>query len=265
MRLKVASTSLSSRGADIRIVSVQNIESELGGADFDAWRDLIRVLTHEIMNTLTQVASLSQLIRQLSDEMASKIGDDERGAGVRAVNKEINDCADALSARAQTLLRFVDAYRELARLPPPSPARVVVAPLLARLATLFEGADGPGLSLSVPSDVAMLADPAQVEQAVLNLLTNARDAQRTAGVQEDIEIVASRDVNGVAIAVADRGAGVPKDVRERIFTPFFSTKPGGSGVGLSLVRQIALANGGAIDFQPRRGGGAVFTLHLPAG
>jgi nitrogen fixation/metabolism regulation signal transduction histidine kinase len=264
MRLMVASASLQSRGSDVRIVSVQNIESELGGAEFDAWRDLIRVLTHEIMNTLTPVASLSQLIRQLSDDMAAKLPDEPDAAPARAANREISDCADALSARAQTLLRFVDAYRELTRLPPPNPSDIAVAPLLDRLKTLFEGAAGPVLRVSAAPNLHLSADSGQIEQALLNLITNAREANLSAGSDAAIEIAAAEDRSGaLAISVGDRGRGVSDEARERIFTPFFSTKSGGSGVGLSLVRQIALAHGGSIDHAPREGGGSTFTLRLP--
>lgn len=263
VRLMVTSATLNSRGSDIRIVSVQNIESELGGAEFDAWRDLIRVLTHEIMNTLTPVASLAQLIRQLSGDMAGKIEEDKDAAGVRAANAEINECADALAARAQALLGFVDAYRGLMRLPPPNRTEVAVAPVLERLKTLFEGAAGPGVTIAAPSALSVWADAGQFEQAVLNLITNAREAQLAAGAAGEIRVEAGEDRSGaVAISVSDAGAGIPASVQDRMFTPFFSTKPGGSGVGLSLVRQIVLAHGGSIEYQARPEGGSKFTLRL---
>jgi two-component system, NtrC family, nitrogen regulation sensor histidine kinase NtrY len=263
MRLVVTSSSLHLRGSVIRIVSVQNIESELGGAEFDAWRDLIRVLTHEIMNTLTPVASLAQLLQQLSGDMTSKLGEAKEAGDVRAINAEIASCAESLSARAQSLLRFVDAYRVFTRLPPPQPTEVALAPLLQRLKLLFEGGGDPKIALSVEPDLRLVADAGQLEQALLNLITNAREAQIAAGVRTPIVVEATEDQSGsIAISVKDSGAGISEDVRERIFTPFFSTKKDGSGVGLSLVRQIALAHGGSVDFSPRAGG-ASFTIVLP--
>jgi two-component system, NtrC family, nitrogen regulation sensor histidine kinase NtrY len=264
MRLAVMSASLHLRGSEIRIASVQNIESELGAAEFDAWRDLIRVLTHEIMNTLTPVASLAQLLRQLSEDLTGKLANAEKAGEASSLNDEITHCAESLAVRAQSLLRFVDAYREFTRLPPPVLAEVALEPLLQRLKLLFEGTPGPKIALSVATELKLVADAGQIEQALVNLITNAREAQAAVEVQSPIVVEAVQDQSSsIAISVKDSGGGISEDVRERIFTPFFSTKESGSGVGLSLVRQIALAHGGSVDYSPRPDSGASFTIVLP--
>jgi signal transduction histidine kinase len=115
-----------------------------------------------------------------------------------------------------------------------------------------------------PPGLRISADPDQIEQALLNLITNAQEATLAAGRVGPVEIEAVVDRSGqVAFSVTDEGEGVPPEVRERIFTPFFSTKPGGSGVGLSLVRQIALAHGGSVEHRPGDRTGSVFSLRLP--
>jgi two-component system, NtrC family, nitrogen regulation sensor histidine kinase NtrY len=265
-RMSVASASMRMRGQEMRIFSLQNIESELGGAEFDAWRDLVRVLTHEIMNSLTPVASLSQLMKSLSADMKTAIAAGDGGKAAKATAGDLAETAEALNARAEALLRFISSYRQLTHLPPPRRTEVHVAALLERMKTLQEGdRSGPGLSVRVqPPGLRISADADQIEQALLNLIANAREAMNSAGRSAPVEVDVSIDRSGhVAFSVMDAGAGVPPDVRERIFTPFFSTKPGGSGVGLSLVRQIALAHGGSVEHRPREGAGSVFSLRLP--
>lgn len=265
-RMVVASAAMRMRGQEMRIVSLQNIESELGGAEFDAWRDLVRVLTHEIMNTLTPVASLSQLIRTLATDVQTAIDAKGGEKAAKAVASDIAESATALNARAEALLRFINSYRQLTHLPPPRRTDVQVATLLERLKALQEGDKaGPGLRVSVsPASLRMSADGDQIEQALINLITNARDASLASGTSVPVEIEVSLDRSGgIVFQVSDAGPGVPTEVRERMFTPFFSTKAGGSGVGLSLVRQIALAHGGSIEYRPREGRGSVFVLRLP--
>jgi nitrogen fixation/metabolism regulation signal transduction histidine kinase len=267
-RMVVAAASMRMRGSEMRIVSLQNIESELGGAEFDAWRDLVRVLTHEIMNTLTPVASLSQLIKTLAGDVKIAIDAKDGEKAAKAVAADISDSADALNARAEALLRFIGSYRQLTHLPPPRRTEVPIATLLERLRTLQDSdKSGPGLKVHVqPHGLRAVADADQLEQALLNLITNARDATLAAGRAAPVEIDVAVDRGGaIAFTVTDAGGGVPPEVRERMFTPFFSTKPGGSGVGLSLVRQIALAHGGSIEHRARDGVGfgSVFCLRLP--
>ncbi|HEV7691140.1 MAG TPA: ATP-binding protein [Hyphomonadaceae bacterium] len=267
-RMVVAAASMRMRGSEMRIVSLQNIESELGGAEFDAWRDLVRVLTHEIMNTLTPVASLSQLIKTLASDVRIAIDAKDGEKAAKAVAADISESADALNARAEALLRFIGSYRQLTHLPPPRRTDVQISNLLERLRTLQESdKSGPGLKVHVqPQGLRVTADADQLEQALLNLIANARDATLAAGRKAPVEIDVVADRGGaVAFTVTDAGGGVPPEIRDRMFTPFFSTKAGGSGVGLSLVRQIALAHGGSIEHRPREGVGfgSVFCLRLP--
>lgn len=262
LRYVISSSEMTRKHTTSRILSAQNIEGELGTAEFDAWRDLVRVLTHEIMNSLTPVASLSQLIREQA-----------RGMSVAAiVDKtalaDLVESADALAVRARSLLYFVESYRTLTRLPPPNLQAISVATLLSGLQALFEGEPESGrIQLAFLHDTAMTSlpgDASQLEQALLNLIANAREASFATGSAQPVEVKAERGPRQtLVLSVADRGAGIPPDLEDRIFTPFFTTKANGAGIGLSLVRQIALAHKGWVSHAAREGGGTIFFLHLP--
>jgi signal transduction histidine kinase len=245
-----------------KLVSFQNIRRELDQHEIDSWQKLIRVLTHEIMNSVTRIISLSRLLRETMI--------DETGAApvFRSLTpQEQNDMLRSVTAihtRSSGLLGFVQAYRSFAALPAPAIAEINVKALLERVGTLMaQEIEERHIALLVECEDATLtirADASQAEQVLINLLRNAVDALAEVSAGR-ILLRAFRDEHGkVLIQVADNGPGIAPNHLDDIFVPFFTTKRNGTGVGLSLSRQIMQANNGAISVRSALGKGSVFTL-----
>ncbi len=244
-----------------RIVSLQNIQGELDANELAVWRELVRVLTHEIMNSLTPLTSLAKSAVQ---ELAAV----DRGDGALG---DARVAVETLERRADRLMHFVQSYRRLTKLPPPRPRWLAVEPFVAEVARVFRAQWTLGdLALSTavdPGSLELFADAEQIEQALLNLLnTAAQAATEKAGPAARVWLTARATRAGrVVVEVADNGPGIAADIRDSIFLPFFTTKPVGTGVGLSLTRQIALAHGASITVGDRDGGGALLRLTFAPG
>ncbi len=241
-------------GAPVRIVAIQPIQQELDRAELAAQTDLVRVLTHEIMNSMTPVTSLSATAAQLI--AAADTGHDPAIADARAA-------IETVARRAEGVMHFVRTYRQLTRPPQLARRRIAVAALFAELKRLFDS-DWPAMPLAThldPPGLAIDADPDLLAQLLINLLRNAGEAVAAAGGSVTLSATALKG-GRTAIDVTDTGPGVPAELRQDIFLPFFSTKSEGTGVGLSLARQIALAHGGALGCEPVVPHGSRFRLLL---
>lgn len=254
LRLSVTVADIVADGRRIRIAALQNISGEIEATETAAYEQLVHVLTHEIMNSLTPVSSLAETAAGLLETAGE---DAEALEDARAATATV-------ARRAAALVRFVDSYRRLARLPRPVPERVEVAALFARLARLGEAErTRAGIALATrvtPESLVVHADPEQLEQALINLLRNALEALegRPGG---RIEMMACRDRQGrTAIEVADNGPGIDAEIADKVFVPFFTTRRDGSGIGLALTRQIMIAHKGAIMLRRSASGGALFRL-----
>ena len=240
-------------GDTMRIVAVQPIQQELDRAELAAQTDLVRVLTHEIMNSMTPVTSLSATAASLI--AAADKGDDPAISDARAA-------IETVARRAEGVMHFVRTYRQLTRPPELRRRSTPLAALFAELKRLIES-DWPRLVLAVriePPGLAIDADPDLLAQLLINLLKNAAEAAGDPGL---VELTATAIKGGrTAIDVTDNGSGVPEELRQDIFLPFFSTKAEGTGVGLSLARQIALAHGGALTCDAVAPHGTRFRLLL---
>jgi len=234
------------------LVSLQSVVGELDAVQLKAWEDMIRVLAHEIMNSLTPISSLSESLSSI----------------LRAENVSTDtvEAMETIARRSRGLTDFVDRYRRIAELPQPRRQRVTLGTLVVELDRLMRGRLGAIAYRSEvqPADLSVLADPDLLHQAMINLLHNAIDAVADAK-NPTITLSCMRLDSEIAIQVADNGKGVPPQLRNDIFVPFFTTKPNGSGVGLSLARQIALAHGGKLEVWDNDGAGSIFRLTLPAG
>lgn len=238
-----------------RLVSLHDIQSELEEQEMESWQRLIRVLTHEIMNSITPIASLASTAEDLLQQEAL---DGEEVADVRTA-------VDTIRRRSQGLLHFVDAYRGLTNLPAPEFQVSRVGDLFERVTRLMEQRfreAGIDLEHAVdPPSLELTADPGQVEQVLINLLGNACEA---AGGQAGarVELTASMDRGRVVIEVADNGPGIVEEALDRIFIPFFTTRQEGSGIGLSLCRQIMRLHRGSISARSEPGVRTVFSLRF---
>ncbi len=245
---------LTLHGRPQRLAALMPVESELEAAALNAWRQLVHVLTHEIMNSLTPVASLSRTARDLVEEACPALPAD--------VAADLGTALDAIGRRADSLAGFVASYRSLSNVPEARPERVPLTALFARLDALVGPAwraRGGAVAFSVePASLEVMADPGQVEQALINLLKNAF-APRGAGGRARL---AARLVRGarLRIEVDDDGPGVPDALAAHIFTPFFTTRKQGGGIGLAMVRQLVHGNGGTVRYARPVSRGARFVI-----
>ena len=234
----------------VTVVSILPVQSELGALEVAAQADLVRVLTHEIMNSLTPVTSLART----GAELVSKAAKDDPTLA------DAKSATETVARRAEGILRFVESYREFAQAPDIHRRQFKAqswAEEIMRLA-LANAADRTiDARVEVePKTMSLNADPELLAQALLNLLRNSIRA--TAELAEPILVLGlAREANGhFRIEVRDNGPGIPVDRREDIFLPFYTTHKGGSGVGLSFARQVALAHGGSICALDAPEGGA---------
>ncbi|MEE0119282.1 MAG: ATP-binding protein [Bacteroidaceae bacterium] len=219
-----------------RIVSLRDIHEVIEETEIEAWQKLVSVLTHEIMNSLTPIIGLSE----------SAEGMDERADSALAV----------IHRRSKGLLEFVNNYRKLTRIPQPQMESVPVQEYFNDLEQFY----GDRLRCNVsPSALKAYADPRQLMQVLVNLVKNASEASN--GI---IELNASRMADGnIEISVRDYGHGILPEVMDSIFVPFFTTKPQGSGIGLSLCKQIVKQHRGRLQVKSSPGRGSTFTIVLP--
>jgi two-component system, NtrC family, nitrogen regulation sensor histidine kinase NtrY len=261
--LKAAATEIGARGMRWRLISLQNIENEMSAQELEAWQTVIRVMAHEVMNSLTPVSSLAATAHGLVRDVLEQLPADDP----RAV--QLGDARDALEAvarRSEGLLHFVRSHRRLTK---PLAAHMEVTPvqrLFARIQRLLASdladRDIRMTTRVEPETLELAMDTELLDQAIINLVRNALEALRDTP-SAHITLSACREPDGrIAIAVSDNGPGIPPDQREKVFVPFFTTKRQGSGIGLTLVRQIAAAHGAAIDVSETPGGGATVRLRF---
>ena len=261
-QLALAATQLVTSGKQEMLISMQDIQSELDFAQLSAWQDLVRVLTHEIMNSITPVASLAKTAVDLVDDVQKQINDD-------ALLTELEDVSDAVTTvarRSDSLMQFVSSYRQLTRLPAPKKQSINVSTFLTQVtqvATANWQNKKIALTINVtPESLTLNADKDMLEQSLINLILNAEQAL-TAQHNQDAKISLFGYLNKrgrVVIDVTDNGPGVPDDIKTKVFVPFYTTKREGSGVGLALTRQIMIAHGGSVKLNSDKIKGTIISL-----
>jgi nitrogen fixation/metabolism regulation signal transduction histidine kinase len=229
---------------DFNLVSVQNIREELDEREIEAWQKLIRVLTHEIMNSVTPITSLASSLYDIVDDRDAAIGSPH-------LKEKLVSGLGAVRERSAGLIKFTTAYQDIAKIPAPVITKVLTAEMISRLQSLFtaemkEGGidfeiNGTGAPESFMADIDLL------EQVIINLIRNARDAIVMTDKPTIDLTLSSPEGRQVSIMVRDNGQGIPEDTLDRIFVPFFSTKESGTGIGLSLSRQIIIMHKGTLE------------------
>lgn len=234
----------------LTVVSMKNIRSVLENKETEAWQKLIRVLTHEIMNSMTPIVSLSELLK--NKQASEEINEEDR--------EEMNQAIDTIFRRSNGLVRFVENYRKVTGIPTPVPEIIPVDSLLNSVVLLFREETDTIRILPSSSHLQVIADKTLIEQILINLIKNALDATKNCP-DPLIELSAGINTEGKTfIQVKDNGTGIPADVQERIFIPFFTTKPVGSGIGLSVSRQIMYMHKGSLTVISEAGKGSRFLL-----
>ena len=229
----------------VRIIALSDVSHELSNQEVDSWIKLIRVLTHEIMNTITPVTSLSEtLLTQVTED------------------KDLKQGLETIHKTGTELLAFVNNYRRFTHVPQPQPALFYVEPFLERMAMLCNHE----VEISVsPKDLLAYADESLLSHVVTNLLKNAVEAFKEKRKLSFIRLQAYANAQeSIIIDVSNNAGLIPEDVASHIFIPFFTTKPEGSGIGLSLSRQIMRVSGGSLSLhQDKTQGITTFRIIIP--
>lgn len=229
----------------VRIIALSDVSHELSNQEVDSWIKLIRVLTHEIMNTITPVTSLSETL-------LTRVTED----------KDLKQGLETIHKTGTELLAFVNNYRRFTHVPQPQPALFYVEPFLERMALLCNQEVEIEVS---PKDLLVYADESLLSHVVTNLLKNAVEAFNGQEKLSFIRLHAYANVQeSIIIDVSNNAGLIPEDVASHIFIPFFTTKPEGSGIGLSLSRQIMRVSGGSLSLlQDKAQGITTFRIIIP--
>lgn len=243
------------RDRKIRLIALHNIRTELQARELEAWQNLTKVLRHEIMNTVTPIVSLSETMKDIIEIDLQTVIDPQQKSGVEDLKNAIHTVIN----RSKGIMNFVNAYREFTNIPVPNLSEVLVSTLFQNVQALYETRQSQSIRFDIIQDFTILADPDQIEQVLINIIKNAVEAtEKTQNPM--ISIKAFMDHQAKTIEVCDNGAGVaPEDV-EKIFVPFFTSKPSGTGIGLSLSRQIMQMHGGTLEYLPNKPEGSKFVL-----
>jgi two-component system, NtrC family, nitrogen regulation sensor histidine kinase NtrY len=246
-RWQIGHAALRSRSQAGQLLLVQPMERALREEEAQAFRRLLRVLSHEINNSLAPIASIADTLGRLLQAAPGTLDTE--------LHADLRNGLGVIEQRSAALQRFLGGYARLARLPAPVPVAVAMAPLCARVQRLLHDAR---VRIEVEPPLHLRADVDQLEQVLINLLRNALES----GGSAPVLLRARRDGASALIEVLDGGAGLPPS--DNLFVPFFTTKPGGSGIGLVLSRQILEAQGGSLNLDARADApGSVATLRLP--
>ncbi len=276
-QLAVQGVRVSLQGRAVRLFTLQNIHPELQRKEVDAWRNLTRVLRHEIMNSVTPIVSLVETAQEIVKFDLEK----------NAATDDLTEALEVVAVRSRSLVNFVEAYRSFSAIPQPRLEDISAKTLLDRV-TQLAIAERKDLNIQIesfvqPQELRLHADAGQLEMVLLNLVKNAREAmgalpplpegtidrstslttQHLPLTTQRITLRAGADAKGKPfIEVEDSGPGIPEELLEEIFIPFFTTKPTGTGVGLSISKQIMQLHGGDIRVSSSVGGGARFVLEF---
>jgi two-component system, NtrC family, nitrogen regulation sensor histidine kinase NtrY len=261
IQLSLKSTSLKTSGNELVILSIQDIKNELDEKEVESWMKLIRVLMHEIMNSITPITSLSESLSNIYSSGGKPVVPEQISTKTIATTLQ---GLNVIKEQGKGLMSFVESYRKLTRIPEPDRKNFMASDLLTRIQILYnslEKSEKISLSVSLSDpNMEIFADQNLISQVLINLLRNALEAnENNEGAR--IKITASTGAdNRSEICVADNGPGIPPENIDEVFVPFFTTRQNGSGIGLSVSRQIMKAHGGNLKVRSVPGKETVFCL-----
>lgn len=261
MQLTVNMNELRIRGNLVKLITLQNIQTELQRQELEAWQNLTRVLRHEIMNSITPISSLTSTLKEILDNELVR-----KDHGYELKNEGADDLReglDTIESRSKGLIKFIDAYREYTSLPQPKIKTVRLKDLIEKVGQLMKGqvknTDVEFTWRCQSEYITIQADEEMIEQVLINLVKNAFESLGNVS-HGRIEMNGDFDENNVIISVIDNGPGIIKEALNRIFVPFFTTKKAGSGIGLSLSRQIMQLHNGTLTVESEPYVKTVFSL-----
>ena len=263
LHLNVQSASFKMEGNSWTLLSFQNIRSELQKNELEAWQNLTKVLRHEIMNSMTPIASLANSLGTILEE---DIHEEETGELVLEKDSFVDLCEglETISKRSSGLVDFVNAYRDYTNIPQPVLKRFAVQQLFENICVLLkEELAKSGIQLQTelnPKDLELIADQDLIQMILINLIKNAKEAMEKSNTKT---IILKSGINSQSlpfIQVIDHGEGIVPEALERIFVPFFTTKKSGSGIGLAISRQIMNLHKGNLEVESIPGKRTVFTM-----
>jgi two-component system, NtrC family, nitrogen regulation sensor histidine kinase NtrY len=242
------------------LITFQDINSEIEQKEIEAWHKLIRILTHEIMNSVTPISSLTETLEGI---LKTKAGEQKTLADLNDENlNDIRFSLQTIRKRSDGLLNFVENYRKLTKVPKPQTEKINVADFISEISALMLPKlkeKNIGLLADIAPAVVVEADPVLLEQVLINLITNSIHAVEDRPVK-NISISSYEQPDTIHIVIKDSGKGIPKKELSEIFIPFFSTKKDGSGIGLSLSKQIMSLHRGSIQVKSDEGVGTEMIL-----
>ncbi|MDX1628091.1 MAG: ATP-binding protein [Fulvivirga sp.] len=262
IQLSVNATEIILRGKKVKLIALQNIQPELQKKELEAWQNLTKVLRHEIMNSITPIASLTSTMKDILIEDLKQDGEKYK-IEVESVD-DLQDGLQTIEGRSQGLIRFIDAYRDYTTIPLPQIKPIVIRNLLDHVSQ-FMKADIRKQDIELyikvePESLEVPMDEELIEQILINLIKNAIEAlDDTKNPVIDLHAYLDENKNP-KIEVRDNGHGIVREALDQIFIPFFTTKEKGSGIGLSLSRQIMQLHNGTLTVDSELGKGTTFTL-----
>jgi two-component system nitrogen regulation sensor histidine kinase NtrY len=261
--LTIHATELRIRGNTVKLVTLQNIQTELQKQELDAWQNLTRVLRHEIMNSITPISSLTSTLREILDHDMTKVN-----AHYELKAEGAEDLREGLSTienRSKGLIKFIDAYREYTSLPQPNLKTIRLKDLIDNVANLMKmELRKPNITFESGCESEYLtiqADEEMIEQVIINLVKNAIESIENME-NGHISVYGRYSESAVIIDISDNGPGIIKEAIGKIFVPFFTTKKTGSGIGLSLSRQILQMHNGSLTVESEPNVKTVFSLRF---
>jgi len=259
-KILLTATAFQTGGRIYKLIAFQNVSEALDETESKAWQKLLSVMTHEIMNSVAPISSLAETLRNRLQHATAEL--DARPDSFEDLELGI----DTIKRRSEGLLKFAETYRNLNKISTPNRRKIYVRDLFENMhvlmqPTLVQKKIELEIILKDP-DLHIQADPDLIEQVLINLLVNAMEAVKDRPDARIVLSAAALSGNKVVLKVTDNGAGMSPEVVDKIFIPFFSTKKSGSGIGLSLCKQIMMLHKGNIQVQSVEGEGSAFTLQF---
>jgi C4-dicarboxylate-specific signal transduction histidine kinase len=260
-KVLLSATAFQTEGKKYKLIAFQNVNEALDETESKAWQRLLSVMTHEIMNSVAPISSLSDTLKNMLNNSREAVSPENRPAF-----EDLELGIDTIKRRSEGLLKFAETYRNLNKITTLNLKKIYVRDLFENLHLLMQPTlDQKNIELEIilkDPDLILEADTNLIEQVLINLIVNAVEAVKE---KQDPRIMLSAyytTKNKTLIKVSDNGTGMPEELLDKIFIPFFSTKKTGSGIGLSLCKQIMMLHKGTIHVQSKEGEGTAFMLQF---